>query len=231
MAGLFDAETETLARAFSASSAAFLERLRWMTATLGRPYESFNAVTHEDWRPQLKWNPPEIDMRAFFTYTKQTHEAWLVAKDFNAELSKFDCSTLESLKSWIFKTHESSKLNLFAIMAAFVQVVFEFHQAVDRFELVLSMTAAAAVPVAPGAEFVDSDYAEPIFKSDLAFLFDVNVATIRRRIQSGVLRTLPGTLDNAKKVRVHGDDFPAGLKRPNERKQKLSTLPKRGNRQ
>ena len=253
MAGLFDAETETLARAFAASSAAFLERLRWMTATLGRPYESFDAETRlisagcvsvrkirspEDWRPQLEWNPPEIDMRAFSTHARQTREGWLIAREFNAELSKFDCATLERLTSWILKTHGGSEVttlrvavvDLFKIMEEFVQVVLEFHQAVERFELVLSMTAAA-VPVAPGAEFVDSDYAEPTFKSDLAFLFGVDRATISRRIQSGELRTLPGTSDTAKKVRVHGDDFPAGLKRLNERKQKLSTMPKRRKRQ
>ena len=243
MAGLFDAETETLARAFAASSAAFLERLRWMTAKLGRPYESFDTEDPENWRPQLKWNPPEFGQRAVATYARQTHEGWLIAREFNAELSKFDCATLERLLSWIFKTHEiggkvttlrelrGAFVDFFKIMEELVQLVLEFHQAVERFELVLSMTAAAAVPVAPGAEFVDSDYAEPTFKSDLAFLFGVDRATISRRIQSGDLRTLPGTSDTAKKVRVHGDDFPAGLKRLNERKQKLSTMPKRRKRQ
>ena len=169
MAGLFDAETETLARAFAASSAAFLERLRWMTATLGRPYESFDAETRlisagcvsvrkirspEDWRPQLEWNPPEIDMRAFSTHARQTREGWLIAREFNAELSKFDCATLERLTSWILKTHGGSEVttlrvavvDLFKIMEEFVQVVLEFHQAVERFELVLSMTAAAVPP-------------------------------------------------------------------------------------
>ena len=80
-------------------------------------------------------------------------------------------------------------------------------------------------------EFVESDYAEPIFKNDLAFLFDVDRATIARRIKSRELRAMPGTLATAKKVRIHGDDFPAGLKRPNERKQKLSSQPKNGKRQ
>ena len=240
MAGFFDAETETLARAFAASSAAFLERLRWMTAKLGRPYESFDAETHEDWRPQLNWNPPtEFDFRAFTTHARQTRAGWLVAKDFNAELSKFDYSTLENITSLMLNTHplgkdvtalESAFVRIMKFIEAFKQAVLAFHQAVERFELVLSMTAAA-VPVAPGAEFVDSDYAEPTFKSDLAFLFGVDRATISRRIQSGELRTLPGTSDTAKKVRVHGDDFPAGLKRLNERKLKLSTLPKRGKRQ
>ena len=240
MAGFFDAETETLARAFAASSAAFLERLRWMTAKLGRPYESFNAVTHEHWGPQRNWNPPtEFDFRAFTTHARKTRAGWLVAKDFNAELSKFDYSTLENITSLMLNTHplgkdvttlESAFVRIMKFIEAFKQAVLEFHQAVERFELVLSMTAAA-VPVAPGAEFVDSDYAEPTFKSDLAFLFGVDRATISRRIQSGELRTLPGTSDTAKKVRVHGDDFPAGLKRLNERKQKLSTMPKRRKRQ
>jgi hypothetical protein len=80
-------------------------------------------------------------------------------------------------------------------------------------------------------EFVESDYAEPIFKSDLAFLFGVDRATIARRIQSGELRAMPGTLDTAKKVRIHGDDFPVGLRRPGERKQQLAMLPKRETRQ
>ena len=239
MAGLFDAETETLARAFAASSAAFLERLRWMTAKLGRPYESFDTEDPENWRPQLKWNPPEFGQRAVATYARQTHEGWLIAREFNAELSKFDCATLERLLSSIFKTHDGGKVttlrvavvDFFKIMEELVQIVLEFHQAVERFELILSMTAAAAVPVATGAEFVDSDYAELISKSDLAFLFGVDPKTISRRIQSGELRTLPGTSDTAKKVRVHGDDFPAGLKRLNERKQKLSTMPKRAKRQ
>jgi hypothetical protein len=75
-------------------------------------------------------------------------------------------------------------------------------------------------------QVVESDYAEPILKSDLAILFDVSGATISRRIKSGELRTLPGTSDRAKKVRIHGDDFPAGLKRPNERKAKLRQRPK-----
>ena len=246
MAGLFDAETETLARAFAASSAAFLERLRWMTAKLGRPYESFNAVTHEDWRPQLNWNPPtEFDFRAFTTHARKTRAGWLVAKDFNAELSKFDYSTLENITSLMLNTHplgkdvttlESAFVRIMKFIEAFKQAVLEFHQAVERFALFLSvttqpLTAAAAVPVATGAEFVDSDYAELISKSDLAFLFGVAPKTISRRIQSGELRTLPGTSDTAKKVRVHGDDFPAGLKRLNERKQKLSTMPKRAKRQ
>lgn len=80
-------------------------------------------------------------------------------------------------------------------------------------------------------DFVESDYAEPILKSDLAFMFDVDRATIARRIQSGELRTMPGTSHAAKKVRIHGDDFPTGLTRPNERKQKLSLLPKLEKRQ
>ena len=85
--------------------------------------------------------------------------------------------------------------------------------------------------VGVSVEFVESDYAEPTFKSDLAFLFGVDRATIARRIQSGELRTMPGTSDTAKKVRVHGDDFPVGLKRPTERQQKLSIPHKRGKRQ
>ena len=94
----------------------------------------------------------------------------------------------------------------------------------------LAKTHVAAKPAA-AAEFVESDFAELIFKSDLAVLFGVDRATIHRRIVSGELRTMPGTLDTAKKVRIHGDDFPAGLKRPNERKQKLSSVRKRGKRQ
>lgn len=282
MAGLFDAETETLARAFAASSAAFLERLRWMTAALGPPYEfshsfergreiKWNTIFLHDfikpingpeWQTTgVSWAPPEIDFMAFNTHAWQTREGWLVAKEFNAELSKFDCSTLKKLSSVMLKpdfrgglacfletcASQINKLNELGDDASeidrleaelnvlqyvlLIRVVLEFHQAVERFELVLSMTAAAAVPVAPGAEFVDSDYAELISKSDLAFLFGVDRATISRRIQSGELRTLPGTSDTAKKVRVHGDDFPAGLKRLNERKQKLSTMPKRAKRQ
>ena len=245
MAGLFDAETETLARAFAASSAAFLERLRWMTATLGGPREWFNSFpVPADWRPQIQWNPPAIDLLAFVTFAGKTAEAWAVAKDLNAELSKFNCETIKALLSNMLETHDvgngsplSGNLgDVQTLMGEIVKAVLEFHQAVERFALSLSvttqpLTAAAAVPVATGAEFVDSDYAEPISKSDWAFLFVVNPATIRRRIQSGELRTLPGTSDTAKKVRVHGDDFPAGLKRLNERKLKLSTLPKRGKRQ
>ena len=80
-------------------------------------------------------------------------------------------------------------------------------------------------------EIVDSDYAEPILKSDLAYMLGVDVVTVRRRINSGELRVIPGTSPTAKKIRVHGDDFPTGLKRPNERKHKLSGLTKSGKRQ
>ena len=80
-------------------------------------------------------------------------------------------------------------------------------------------------------EFVDSDYAEPILKSGLAILFGVNQKTITRWIKSGELRAMPGTSQRAKKVRIHGDDFPDGSKRPHERKQKLSALTKPGKRQ
>ena len=80
-------------------------------------------------------------------------------------------------------------------------------------------------------EFVDSDYAEPIGKSELAYMFGVDVATVRRRIKSGELRIIPGTSPTAKKIRVHGDDFPPGLKRQTERKLKLSLRPKRAKRQ
>jgi hypothetical protein len=81
------------------------------------------------------------------------------------------------------------------------------------------------------ATLVDSDYAEPILKSDLALLFDVDRATIARRIQSGELHPMPGTSDRAKKVRLHGDDFPPGLKRPNERRARLSERTRHGTRQ
>jgi len=80
-------------------------------------------------------------------------------------------------------------------------------------------------------EIVDSDYAEPILKSDLAYMLGVDVATVRRRIKSGELRIIPGTSPTAKKIRVHGDDFPPGLKRQTERKLKLSLRPKRAKRQ
>jgi hypothetical protein len=109
---------------------------------------------------------------------------------------------------------------------------------IQRFEGLLTVAAAVknveigtAAKTRPASEIVESDYAEPILKSELAVLFGVDRATIARRIQSGELRTMPGTLDTAKKVRIHGDDFPAGLKRTNDRKQKLSILPKRGKRQ
>ena len=88
--------------------------------------------------------------------------------------------------------------------------------------------AATAVSSAGklATDVVDSDYAESILKSDLAILFNVDRATIARRIQSGALRALPGTLNTAKKVRIHGDDFPLGLKRTHERQAKLSPQPK-----
>jgi hypothetical protein len=80
-------------------------------------------------------------------------------------------------------------------------------------------------------EFVDSDYAEPIYKSDLALLFERDRATIARWIESGELRVIPGTPKTAKKVRVHGDDFTDGIKRPHERKAKLSSVKKLKTRQ
>ena len=80
-------------------------------------------------------------------------------------------------------------------------------------------------------DFVESDYAEPMLKSDLANLFDVSLSTIVRRIKTGALRVMPGTIATAKQVRIHGDDFPSGLKRPQERKQKLSPASKHGSRQ
>ena len=92
-------------------------------------------------------------------------------------------------------------------------------------------SAGAPIENEAPAGFVESDYVEPILKSDLAILFGVDRATIARWIGSGELRTMPGTSARAKKVRVHGDDFPDGLKRPHERKQKLSGLPKHGKRQ
>ena len=49
-------------------------------------------------------------------------------------------------------------------------------------------------------EFVESAYAEPTFKSDLAFSFGVDRAAIARRIQSGELRTTkPASRDKSKK--------------------------------
>ena len=202
MAGLFDAETETLARAFAASSAAFLERLRWMTAALGPPYEfphsfergreiKWNTIFLHDfikpingpeWQTTgVSWAPPEIDFMAFNTHAWQTREGWLVAKEFNAELSKFDCSTLKKLSSVMLKpdfrgglacfletcASQINKLNELGDDASeidrleaelnvlqyvlLIRVVLEFHQAVERFALFLSvttqpLTAAAAVP-------------------------------------------------------------------------------------
>ncbi len=77
-------------------------------------------------------------------------------------------------------------------------------------------------------EFVQSDYVEPMFKSELADLFEVSRVTIARRIKSGELRVMPGTSDTAKKVRVHQDDFPVELKQTHARKTKLSNRPKKG---
>ena len=84
---------------------------------------------------------------------------------------------------------------------------------------------------ASDSDFLEADYAEPIFKNELAYLFGVERATIARRIATGELRQLPGTPATAKKVRIHGDDFPIGLKRKNERTLRLSELKKNGKRQ
>ena len=86
-------------------------------------------------------------------------------------------------------------------------------------------------PAAEADDVLETDYAEPIGKSELAQLFGVDRKTIKRQLDSGNLRVLPGTLPTAKKIRVHGDDFPPGLKRKNERTQRLSELKKNVKRQ
>lgn len=246
MAELCDAETETLARAFAASSAAFLERLRYLQLELNKQCACWAELSQFDMKklslgyryPRNGPHDPYLEMYSerWKSYVSpqavlllenalRMVEGWRAARGVNVELNNFDGKTILDTTFQF-----CDKENFTPRFIGDKQDIF--NQAVERFALSLSvttqpLTTAAAVPVAPGAEFVDSDYAEPIFKSDLAFLFGVNPATIRRRIQSGELRTRPGTSDTAKKVRVHGDDFPAGLKRLNERKQKLSTMPKR----
>lgn len=96
--------------------------------------------------------------------------------------------------------------------------VFRFEDWIDQSE---------AEPV----EFVEADYAEPIFKGDLALLFGVDRVTIKRRIEKGELKVLPGTPPGAQKVRVHCDDFLPGLKRKHERTLKLFELKKDTKRQ
>ena len=68
---------------------------------------------------------------------------------------------------------------------------------------------------------VDSDYSEPYTKSELALMFEVSNRTIARRIKDGTIPIMPGTAQNARRVRVHCDHWPKGLKLPHERKNKI----------
>ena len=135
-----------------------------------------------------------------------------------------DCSTE-------LEQHQAGEIPAEQLIAAIANAIPAFDP--NDVSIVYARLEREFVILSAGTEpaVVEADYAEPMFKNELAYLFGVDRVTIARRIASSELRQIPGTLPKAKKVRIHGDDFPPGLRRPSERKLKLSTRPKDTKRQ
>lgn len=165
MAGLFDAETETLARAFAASSAAFLERLRYLQLELNKQCACWAELSQFDMKklslgyryPRNGPHDPYLEMYSerWKSYVSpqavlllegalRTVEGWRAARGVNAELNNFDGKTILDTTFQF-----CDKENFTPRFIGDKQDIF--NQAVERFALSLSvttqpLTAAAAVP-------------------------------------------------------------------------------------